>query len=119
MSKEPSEILAALYLLYKDHFRNLQNAGYSHKEGFWLGFACLPFLPWDERAEDEIRLSQVLRLYSGIYQYYVDATIKAEKENSVHRVAQGEISNGPGYCFKGRSFTVGTGIGSFHSTRPE
>lgn len=63
------DVLASLYLLYKSHAEELKKAGYSQEEAFWLNFACLPFLPWTEQSENEIRLTQVVRLYLGIYQF--------------------------------------------------
>jgi PAS domain S-box-containing protein len=78
--EEPSEIITSLYVFYKDHVKQLQNAGYSPKEAFWLNFACLPFLPWDEKSENEICLSQVLTLYFGIYRSHVDSNIKPDDQ---------------------------------------
>jgi hypothetical protein len=72
------DVLASLYLLYKAHAEELKKGGYSQEEAFWLNFACLPFLPWDGESKDEIRLSQVVRLYLGIYQFNTDSAIKAE-----------------------------------------
>jgi len=78
MLEDSSEVTTSLYKFYKDHVEQLRDAGYSPKEAFWLDFACLPFLPWDEHAENEIRLSQVLRLYFRIYSSSIDSNIKPE-----------------------------------------
>lgn len=79
-SEDLSEVMASLYLFYKDHSENLQDAGYSPTEAFWISFACLPFLPWHDRSENRFRLSQALRLYLGIYQFYIDSSMKPERE---------------------------------------
>lgn len=73
-----TQTLASLYLLYKHHVRELRKAGFSPKEAFWLHFGCLPFLPWDEQAQEQIPLTQVLRLYVGTYQHDVDDPINPE-----------------------------------------
>ncbi len=70
--------LSSLYLLYKSHSTQLQAAGYTPKQAFWLHFGCLPFLPWARQSERRLYLSQVLRLYLGIHQYYVRDEIKPE-----------------------------------------
>jgi hypothetical protein len=75
-----SEIMASLYLFYKSHSERLRDIGYSHSAAFWINFACLPFLPWSSRSEIIIRLSQVLRLYLGIYRYYIDAGMEEQRE---------------------------------------
>ena len=75
---EETEILASIYLFYKDHSKNLRKLGYSFEEAFWINFACLPFLPWDTLSKNNILLSQILRLYLGIYQYYTGKSIKPE-----------------------------------------
>lgn len=73
-----TQILASLYLLYKHHATELQKAGLSPREAFWLHFGCLPFLPWDEQAQEQITLTQILRLYVGVYQRDVDDPIPPE-----------------------------------------
>ncbi len=47
-------------------------------EAFWLHFACLPFLPWAEHSENRLGLTEVLRLYVGIYQHNMNGDIKPE-----------------------------------------
>lgn len=47
-------------------------------EAFWLSFASLPFLPWDRSSEKRLLLTQVLRLYLGIYQYNAPGLLKPE-----------------------------------------
>ncbi len=72
------QVLGSLYLLYKSHNVQLQAVGYTKTEAFWLNFACLPFLPWTEQSEDRLKLTQVLRLYLGIYQYNTGGDLKPE-----------------------------------------
>ncbi len=72
------EVLGSLYLLYKSHSEQLQAVGYTPLEAFWLNFGCLPFLPWAERSQDRLNLTQVLRLYLGIYRYNMGSTLKPE-----------------------------------------
>jgi hypothetical protein len=72
------DVLASLYLLYKFHTDELTKVGYSKEEAFWLNYACLPFLPWTEQSENEILLTQVVRLYLGIYQFNTGSAIKPE-----------------------------------------
>jgi len=85
-----------LYVFYKDHVKQLQNAGYSPKEAFWLNFACLPFLPWDEKSENEICLSQVLTLYFGIYRSRVDSNIKPDDQPAFIEMLKDRL-NSPEY----------------------
>lgn len=73
-----TQILASAYLLYKYHARELQKAGFSVLDAFWLNLTCLPFLPWDEDAADKILLSEILRLYVGIYQYSTQGSLRPE-----------------------------------------
>lgn len=75
---ERIQLLGSLYLLYKFHAEELRKAGYTPKEAFWLNFTCLPFLPWDRRSEAKINLTEVLRLYLGIYQYSTNNSISPE-----------------------------------------
>ena len=35
-------------------------------------------MPWDKESQDEVSLSQVLRLYVGIYQYNTNNSLKVE-----------------------------------------
>jgi hypothetical protein len=72
------DTLGSLYLLCKSHSAQLQAAGYTTMEAFWLNFACLPFLPWAEQSKNRLHLTQVLRLYLGIYQYNTGNSIKPE-----------------------------------------
>ncbi len=74
----PLDPMVSLYAFYKEHVRELRNTGYSPREAFWLNFACLPFLPWDEDAESEIHLSDLFRLYVGIYLKSVDEDLRPE-----------------------------------------
>ena len=76
--KEQTQTLASLYLLYKHQATELQEAGFSPKEAFWLHFGCLPSLPWDEQAQEKIPLTQILRLYVGTYQHDVDDGLDPE-----------------------------------------
>jgi hypothetical protein len=75
---QQAQVLGSLYLLYKSHSAQLQAAGYSKIEAFWLNFGCLPFLPWARQAPDRLHLTQVLRLYLGIYQYNTGSDLKPE-----------------------------------------
>ncbi len=75
---EQVQVLGSLYLLYKSHSMQLQAVGYTKTEAFWLNFACLPFLPWAEQSQDQLKLTQVLRLYLGIHQYNTGGDLKPE-----------------------------------------
>jgi len=76
--EERVQLLGSLYLLYKFHAEELAKVGYTTKEAFWLNFTCLPFLPWDDQSGDKIYLTEVLRLYLGIYQYNTKSSISPE-----------------------------------------
>jgi len=76
--EERIQLLGSLYLLYKFHAEELQKVGYTPKEAFWLNFTCIPFLPWDDRSQDKINLTEVLRLYLGMYQYTTNGSISPE-----------------------------------------
>jgi hypothetical protein len=76
--EERIQLLGSLYLLYKFHTEELQKVGYTSKEAFWLNFTCLPFLPWDQRSQKKISLTEVLRLYLGTYQYNTNGSISPE-----------------------------------------
>lgn len=71
-----TNVIGSLYLLYKSHVSELCKVGYSIEHAFWLDFACLPFLPWDDQAKDQINLSQVLELYVGIYQFNTNSSLQ-------------------------------------------
>ena len=79
MSREQQiQTLGSLYLLYKAHSAQLQAAGYTKMEAFWLNFACVPFLPWARHSENRITLTQVLRLYLGIYLHNANGVIEPQ-----------------------------------------
>lgn len=80
VSRELSDIVASLHLFYKGHSQDLRDAGYSPAEAFWISFACLPFLPWNNRSQHEILLSQALKIYLGIYVQSIDGSIDADRE---------------------------------------
>lgn len=71
-----THVMGSLYLLYKSHVSELRKTGYSAEKAFWLHFTCLPFLPWDDQATDQINLSQVLQLYVGIHQFNTNNRLK-------------------------------------------
>jgi hypothetical protein len=79
--EELSETMASLYLFCKDHSENLQDAGYSPEEAFWISFACLPFLPWSNWSENKILLSRILRLYLGMYQHFIAPGMDVKSES--------------------------------------
>ncbi len=76
--EEQLQALGSLYLLHRFHASELQKAGFTKMEAFWLNFASLPFLPWDSASEDQLHLTQVLRLYVGIHQYNAPGVLKPE-----------------------------------------
>jgi hypothetical protein len=79
MNGQPQiEALGSLYLLYKSHSAQLQEVGYTGTEAFWLNFGCLPFLPWAEQSKNRLTLTQVLRLYLGIYQHSAGGDVRPE-----------------------------------------
>jgi hypothetical protein len=73
-----THVLGWLYLLYKYQTQELRKLGYSCAQAFWLNFACLPFLPWDQKARDQVTLTQVLQLYLGIHQFNTDNALKPQ-----------------------------------------
>lgn len=72
------DLIGSLYLLSRAHISKLRGSGYPFKEAFWIDFACLPFLPWDCESTKELHLSQVIRLYLGIWQFGTRESIKPE-----------------------------------------
>jgi hypothetical protein len=76
--RQQVEVLGSLYLLYKSHSAQLQAAGYTPTEAFWLNFGCLPFLPWAGQSEHRLHLAAVLRLYLGIYQHNTGNEVRPE-----------------------------------------
>jgi hypothetical protein len=79
MSREQQvQTLTSLYLLYRSQSTQLQAAGYTKKEAFWLSFGCVPFLPWAEHSENLLSLTEILRLYLGIYQHNTDGDLQPE-----------------------------------------
>ena len=79
---ELSDQMISLYAFHMEHRRQLANAGYSTSEAFWLNFACLPFLPWDDKSENEVGLTQLLKLYLEIYKDNVDRNLKPQNEQA-------------------------------------
>ena len=77
--EQPLEPIISLYGFYTRQTTPLQKIGYSPKEAFWVHFACLPFLSWDNQAQNEIRSSQLFELYLGIYSDTVDGGIKPKE----------------------------------------
>ena len=77
VSQDVSDIVRSLRRFYEGHSGDLRDAGYSPEEAFWISFACLPFLPWNNRSEHKILLSQALKLYLSIYLDDIDRTIDA------------------------------------------
>lgn len=59
--------IVSLYAFYVKHAKQLQSVGYLPVQTFWLNFACVPFLPWDEDGQNDVCVSQILRLYLSIY----------------------------------------------------
>jgi len=86
--KQFPEPMISLYEFCTEHTTALQNAGYSRSEAFWLHFACLPFLPWDDQSENKIKLSQVFSLYASIYRDNIDGNVKAEDEPAFIKLLQ-------------------------------
>jgi hypothetical protein len=72
------EVLKSLRWMHQEHVKDLCEMGYSPKEAFWLDFACLPFLPWDEAAPGRLQLNTVFDLYIDLHRQTVGPLAPAD-----------------------------------------
>ncbi len=85
--EEASEPIKLLWNLYEIHTKGLNESlikypllQYSEEEKFWFSFAITSCYFWDSKAEIEIRLSEIFRLYLTIYCGKIDPNMKVEDE---------------------------------------
>ena len=80
MEKLP-EKLSGLQYLYEESIKYYVEQGFSPEEVFWIQFAQIcPSIVWDENAPNEVKLSEVLRLYLSIYCEKVNPKMTVEEE---------------------------------------
>jgi len=66
-----------LYWLYKRDVKGWEKRGFSHEESFWLNFAAISSpLVWDNKADIQVKLSEVFRLYLSIYCEHINPQMK-------------------------------------------
>jgi hypothetical protein len=78
----PSEAVEVLYRLHESRVRDLQEHGFSYEQAFWIDFAEVALMPWDDAGEIEIRLSEIFRMYLTIYCEKINANMKVEDESA-------------------------------------
>lgn len=79
----PSEAVRVLYGLHESNVRVLlQQEGFSYEDAFWIDFATLALMPWDDAGETQIRLSEIFKLYLTIYCEKIDKSLKVEDESA-------------------------------------
>jgi hypothetical protein len=61
-----------VHLVFGDHADQLGRLGFSATESFWLSFACLPFVPWDDSTPGEVHVSDLLNSFLRLYQAQVE-----------------------------------------------
>jgi len=73
--------LIFVYMFYKDLSKADRKRGFSREEAFWINFAQISFDElWDDNAEVEVHLSEVLRLYLSIYREEINPHMTPEEE---------------------------------------
>ena len=78
--EEAPESIKVLNKLYEISTKELAEQGYSKEEAFWFGFAVTCCYIWDPKAEIEIHLSEIFRLFLTIYCENIDLKMKVEEE---------------------------------------
>jgi hypothetical protein len=80
--EEATEPIKLLYRLHEIHTKDPAGTRlrYSEEEKFWFGFAVTSCYFWDPKAQIEIRLSEIFRLYLTIYCEKIDSNMKVEDE---------------------------------------
>jgi hypothetical protein len=68
-----------VHLVFRDHADQLGRLGFSAAESFWLSFACLPFMPWDDSTTGEVHLSDLLNSFLRLYEAQV-VSLSAESQ---------------------------------------
>ncbi len=82
------DVLQSIRWMHGEHVKDLRELGYSPKEAFWLNFACLPFLPWDQAAGPELRLSTILGLYADLHRSTVGPVEPADSQAFLNLLKQ-------------------------------
>lgn len=68
--EDPSETIRFLYAWYEDEnefFRHGSSPGCPEKEAFWATFLLVALYRWQDDATQEVKLSELLRLYLTVY----------------------------------------------------
>ena len=78
--QKPSEAIKWLYALCKERSTQLREIGYTAELAFWADFASVATAAWRGDAEDEVKLSEVLRLYLTVYCENCSPDMPAQEE---------------------------------------
>ena len=65
--QKPSQAIRWLYALCTERSTHLREMGYTPELAFWADFASVATAQWTDDAEDEVKLSEVLRVYLTVY----------------------------------------------------
>ena len=79
MEEEP-EPIKVLHSLHEISTKGLDEQGYNQEEAFWFGFAVTCLYVWDPNAYDEVKMSEIFRLYLTIYCETINKEMKVEDE---------------------------------------
>jgi len=75
------EKFKGLYWFYKNDTKSKMERGFSPEEAFWNHFAVISSsLVWDNKADTQVKLSEVYRLYLSIYCENINPEMKVEDE---------------------------------------
>src|SRR4030042_3630473 len=90
MIEKLPESLQFLYGLYLENVKYKEKNSFfalSPEEAFWEQFAIIcQEVVWDNKAESELRLSEVFRLYLSIYYEHINPTMTLEEERSFLKI---------------------------------
>jgi len=95
--EKPSEVIREFYL-FRRHLMDVMREEtvkrkptlaelfggeiFSFEQAFWIDFVSMALCTWDDDAEDEIRLSEIFRVYLTIYREEIVKNMSLENELS-------------------------------------
>ena len=87
--EQPSEMVMGFYEFCMQHIQNLRERpkiakilgeAYTFEQAFWIHVVGMALCTWDDDSEDEIKLSEVFRVYLTIYWNDIVKNIGTEDE---------------------------------------
>jgi len=87
--EQPSEMVMGFYEFCMQHIQNLRERpkiakilgeAYTFEQAFWIHVVGMALCTWDDDSEDEIKLSEVFRVYLTIYRNDIVKNMGTEDE---------------------------------------